>query len=145
MIAEGTFMARASGPVQFVKSPEKGTPGLVVTFLLKDGPDAGQRVDWTPWLSENTEARIAESLTLMGYDGERDDSVTRNDVLVVVRQEVNPKDGKSYPRVAFVNDPNRARFELLAGAELTGVKQRLKAAAMASKKSQEKREGDPEF
>lgn len=135
MIAEGTFLARAAGPLQWVKSPEKGTQGIHVMFILKDGPDAGQRVDWTPWITDNTSQRISESLEYMGYDGENDASAAQKDVLVVVKHETNPKDGKTYARVAFVNDPNRARFESLSGAELTAAKSRLKAARAASKAS----------
>lgn len=145
MIAEGTFLARATGPVQWVKSPEKKTEGLQVTFMLDDGPDKGQRVEWTPWITDNTTLRIAESLQYMGYDGETDASVTRNQVMVVVRHETNPNDGKTYARVAFVNDPNRARFDPLEGAALTAAKSRLKAALAAKPATAHHDDDEPRF
>lgn len=144
MIAEGTFLARATGSIQWVKSPEKHTQGLYVTFMLDDGPDKGQRVDWTPWITDNTTLRIAESLGYMGYDGESDSSVTKNQVLVVVKHETNPKDGKVYARVAFVNDPKRARFEPLSSAELTAAKSRLKSA-LAAKPATHHDDDEPRF
>jgi len=136
MIAAGNYVAKAKS-LAYGKSPEKGTPCAIVQLVLQDGPDMGATVEWIGWLTEKTEAKTAESMALMGYDGIRDESIVRNNVQVVIEHEhyMNVAgEQKTRVRVAWINDPSAAgRFETLAPGEVTGIKQRLQAAMIAAK------------
>ncbi len=57
MIRTGSFAARAAAPLEFVKSPERGTPGVQVHIELKAGPNMGERIEWIGWLTDATMAR----------------------------------------------------------------------------------------
>ena len=137
MIKTGSFAAKAASPLEFIKSPEKGTPGVKVTIELKAGENNGERIEWIGWLTDATTARTGESLTLMGYDGDDPASVTRKEFIAVVEHEtyVNKAgESKVRPRVAWVNDPSGGgRLDPMSGAEVAGAKDRLKAALTAAK------------
>jgi hypothetical protein len=69
----------------------------------------------------------------MGYDFHDDSTVSKNVVQVVIEHEgytrANGETGQR-PRVAWVNNPS---FDTMGAAEIAGVKERLKAAALAAK------------
>ena len=104
MIAPGTVKARAS-TMRFTNSSEKGTPGVEVVFNILEGPDKGTNVVWRGWMTEKTRVRTAESLEACGFDGENDATVTKNEVYIVIEHE--EYEGKTRPRVAWVNDMSR--------------------------------------
>jgi hypothetical protein len=136
MIASGTFAARGTS-LKFAKSPDKGTECVVVMMRLLDGPDKDATIDWVGWLTDKTTARTQEALALMGYDFHDDASVTKNTVQVVIEHEeyerANGEKGLR-PRVAWVNNPSGAgRFDTMGAVEVAGVKERMKAAALAAK------------
>jgi hypothetical protein len=136
MISQGSFRARATS-LTFGKSPEKGTPCAIVMFLLQEGPEAGHSIEWIGYLTEKTEQQTAESMSRCGYDGGKDETICRNEVQLVIENEsYTNKAGetKERPRVRWINDLSGAgRFESMTGAEVAGVKDRLKAAMLAAK------------
>lgn len=136
MLATGSYDAKGVS-LSFGKSPEKGTPCVIVKLQLLEGPDKGATTEWVGWLTENTEARTGESLRLMGYDGVNDASVGANVFSAVIEHEPYTKaDGTpaERDRVAWVNARGAAgRFQQMSSAEVSGAKERLKAAMTALK------------
>jgi hypothetical protein len=135
MIAEGTYKARGVS-MSDCSSGEKGTPGYTVTLRIEDeGPNKNAMIEWVGWMTEKTEARTAESLVLLGYDGEDYKTVTRNDVMIVVEHETNTyttatgeqKQG-TRARVRWINDPARggASMQPLDPGKALEMKARLK-------------------
>ena len=137
MIATGSFAAKAAGPLEMVKSPEKGTPAAKVVIELKAGPNVGERIEWLGWLTDKTTERTAESLALMGYDGSNELSVMNKEFIAVIEhEEYTNKAGekKMRPRVAWINDPSGGgRLDPMTATEVAGSKERLKAALTAAK------------
>lgn len=135
MIGTGSFAAKAASPLEFIKSPEKGTPGVTVAIELKAGPNMGERIQWVGWLTDATEVRTGESLALMGYDGESPDSVMRKEFIAVIEhEEYKNKDGatKTRARVAWINDPSGGgRLDPMTAPEMADAKARLKVAMLA--------------
>jgi hypothetical protein len=136
MIEQGTFAAKGVS-LKWSKSPEKGTECVVVLCRLLEGPNKDATIDWVGWISEKTVARTQEALTLFGYDGQDDSTISRNTVQVVVEHETfvraNGEEGKR-ARIAWVNNPSGAgRFDSMSTAEISGAKERLKAAGMSLK------------
>ncbi len=139
LIAEGSYQARGVS-MQAVKSQHKGTQGVTVTFVILDeGPAKNRMVEWTGWLSENTEARTAESLAICGYDGTNPETVKTNLVQLVIEHEpyTNPTTGKTYTnhKVRWVNDINRGRTQHapMEGAERMSAMDRLKGLVLSEK------------
>jgi hypothetical protein len=135
MLSEGTYSARAQSMTP-IRSSEKGTEGIAVVFMILDeGPFKNKLIEWTGWLSEKTRERTAESLVLCGFDGENEDTIKKNVVSLEVEHEVNPENGKTYAKVAWVNDPNRARsiHKPLDGAEKSEAFSRLRGLVVAKK------------
>ena len=137
MIKTGSFAAKAASPLEFIKSPEKGTPGVKVTIELKAGPNTGERIDWIGWLTDKTTQRTGESLTLMGYDGENPASIQKKEFIAVIEHETynnTAGEEKTRPRVAWINDPSGGgRLDPMTATEVAGSKERLKAALTAAK------------
>lgn len=137
MIGTGSFAARAAAPLEFVKSPEKGTPGVSVHIELRAGPHMGERIEWIGWLTDATTARTGESLSFMGYDGSDPASVMQREFIAVVEQETYTNkagESKVRPRVAWINDPSGGgRMDPMTAPEVAGAKERLKAALTAAK------------
>jgi hypothetical protein len=111
----GTYVGRATD-LLLTESTQKGTPGIQVQFKITQGDYAGQFVRYDGWLTENTSERVVESLQHCGWDGEDIGEfvdrglhgVDANEVSLVVELEEYRGDderyqGKSFPRVAFVN------------------------------------------
>ena len=137
MIGTGSFAAKAVSPLEFIKSPEKGTPGVKVVVELQAGENKGERIDWIGWLTDATTARTGESLTLMGYDGSDPASIQRKEFIAVIEHEQYTNkagESKTRPRVSWINDPSGGgRLDPMSGAEVAGAKERLKAALTAAK------------
>ena len=139
MIATGSY--RAIGvSASLEKSPDKGTEGVRVTIRLEEGSDKGAQIDWVGWLTDKTLARTAESLALMGYDGENLETVRSKAFVVVIEHEAftrNNGESATRARVAWINDPTGGgRMDPMNVAEVAGAKARLKAAmALAKQKS----------
>lgn len=136
MIATGNYRARGIAG-RFSKSPEKGTPCVEVDLRLEEGPDKGAHITWVGWLTDGTIARTAEALGLMGADIDDLSTVGRQEVVAAIEHETftrkNGEQGQR-PRVAWINDPKGGgRMEPLSAPEISGVKERLKAAAMAAR------------
>jgi hypothetical protein len=133
-IASGTFTMKAAGPLEFVKSPEKETPGVKVICSYVDGPNVGQTIEWIGWLSDKTAARTSESLGIMGYDGDDPASVTKQPFQGVTEEEEYDKaDGSkgTRPRLKWIN--GASRMVPMNVAEMSGAKERIKAAMLAAK------------
>jgi hypothetical protein len=148
----GSFAAKAAKPLEFIKSPEKGTPGVKVLVEIKAGPSSGERIEWIGWLTDKTTQRTGESLTLMGYDGESPESVMKKDFIAVIEKEQYKNtagEDKERFRVAWINDPSGGgRLDPMNAAEVTGAKERLKAAMTAAKAKASKptnAEDEPRF
>lgn len=152
MIGTGSFIAKAAAPLEFVKSPEKGTPGVKVQVELKAGPNSGERIEWIGWLTDATTQRTGESLSLMGYDGSDPSSVMGKEFVAVVEHESYTNkagEAKARPRVAWINDPSGGgRMDPMTAPEVAGAKERLKSAMLAAKNKTPKAvspEDEPRF
>jgi hypothetical protein len=133
-IESGTYTMKATGPAKLVKSPEKGTPGIEVICQYMDGPNVGKTIEWIGWLTEQTIARTGESLGHMGYDGSDLSTVTRQCFQGVTEYETYDKTDGSQgerPRLKWIN--GASRMESMSPAEMTGAKDRLRAAMLAVK------------
>jgi len=122
MIAKGTWPAVAVPIIsqntgeelmcQFGYSGNKGTPQVGVCFEFTAGPNSGDRITWIGYLTENTEERTLQSLRIIGFKGDDldkfNDQRPDQEVHLVIEHEENPKDGKVYAKVAWVNDPKRS-------------------------------------
>lgn len=118
---------------RFVNS-EKGTLGIEVSFRFKEG-ESEERMQYVGWCSPLAIERTMKTLVeVLGYNGDDSvDPVSRyllpgslnqdRDVELVV--EMEEYEGKSRPRIKWINDPAAAgAFEALSQAE---VKQQLSA------------------
>jgi hypothetical protein len=96
---------------QFGKSSKKETPLVTVAFEILRGPDAGQRISWIGYFTENTEKRTLEALRICGFTGDDLDKFAdqrpTNEVEIVIEHEKSD-DGKERAKVAWVNDPRRS-------------------------------------
>lgn len=97
---------------QFGKSKEKLTPFIAVCCEILSGPDAGQKITWWGYFSDNAGAsgktvtdRTLESLRHMGFKGDDLDKFAdqRPDIefQIIVDHEVY--DGKTRAKVQWVN------------------------------------------
>lgn len=151
IVDKGTYLAKAVTPIAWIKSGKKQTPGVTITFeITQDGPSKGQRLEYTKWVTPNTESFVQQGLAAAGYDGERDDSVVGKEAYIVVDHEgyvTNDGAEKQRAVIAFVNSSagTADRLERLQGAELVGVKDRLRRAAAVAKAGSVKRDTDPDF
>jgi hypothetical protein len=137
MIGAGSFAARAVGPMAYIKSPDKGTPGVEVTVELKAGPNTGERIQWVGWLTDRTLSRTTEALSYMGWDGSDPETVTRQEfVAVVEHEEYTAASGetRTRARVAWINDATGGgRLTPMTNTEVAGAQERLRAAFAALK------------
>jgi hypothetical protein len=146
MIPEGTYRAKGCRPLVMTKAGSGGDRAIV-TLRILSGPQEGQQIDFRGMLTGGAIPITTESIRIMGYDGETDESVMRNEVdIVVVHEEY---DGKNHANIKYVNDPNRPpMYPELTAAESAAAKQRLKAF-FASQKAKAAApvnpEDEPEF
>ncbi len=157
MIPEGMYLARGMS-MSDGKSKDKGTLGITVVFLVtQDGPQKGQMLEWTGWLTEKSKDRTAQSLVLCGFDGTDPETIKKNEVLLVVEHEALPPDpnNPSAPerkraRVSWVNDPARggAGMVPLDGTERAQVMSDLRGLIFAKREEMNKKAaagGDTSF
>lgn len=144
MIQSGTFKARGVSAT-VIKSQNKGTPGVSVTLRLEEGPDKGSMIDWTGWLTEGTKARTAESLALLGFDGQDLATITRKEVVAVIEHEeytTETGEPRVSAKVRWLNDPARgaSRFEEVSPAEKQQLLSELRGLVLAAKKPEPAKE-----
>lgn len=120
MIPEGRWralprlMSTTSGDevaCQFGESPEKHTPYISVVFeIIEEGDAAGGRISWKGYFSDNADAtdRTIRAIKAIGFTGDElavmPEQRPANEVELVVQHKENPKTGKVYAEVAFVNE-----------------------------------------
>lgn len=81
-----------------------GKEQLVVAFDLLD--HAGQSITAYLYWTDETFDRTLQATRDMGWSGDDLDNITdlnRNEVVLVVENEVNPKSGQMEPRVKWIN------------------------------------------
>ncbi len=132
MIEAGFYVTRAVGPIEFFEAAT-GTKGVRVPFQVD-----GEPIDWIGWLTEKAEPRTAESLALLGYDGEHDESVGTRDVqLVIELEEYESTEGEKRraPRIKWINDPARRAGggAPMSAGDAAAAKQRLKGLVLAQR------------
>ena len=137
MISEGSFKARGIA-ASMGKSSQKGTLCVSVTLRLEDGPHKGEMIDWVGWMSDATKARTAESLELMGFDGDDLGTTNRNEVIAVIEHEEFTKQNGEVlktPRVKWINDTKRggAKFAPLSPGETQALMGSLRGYVLAAK------------
>lgn len=137
MISQGSFKARGIA-ASMGKSSQKGTLCVSVTLRLEDGPHKGEMIDWVGWMSDATRARTAESLELLGFDGDDLATTNRNEVIAVIEHEEFTKQNGEVlltPRVKWLNDPKRggAKFAALSPGETQALMGSLRGYVLAAK------------
>lgn len=139
MIAVGKHKARAVEGA-LVEVGDKQTPAVSVIFEIIDGDSAGDRIKWDGWLTEKTTDRTMESLRYCGWSTDMLDDlrgISDNEVQLVIEPEVNERDGKTYPRVKWVNRLGGGAsindLQKVAGAAARTLAQRFAAAARGSR------------
>ena len=136
MIPEATYKARGCKPL-LETNTEKGDDKFVVTMRILGPTQEGQQIDWNGTLIGDGAKYTIAALEIMGFDGESNESVMRNEVEIVVTHR--EWEGKTYAQVKYVNDPNRsARYTDLTDAQRAAAKARLRAAMKAVSRSQPK-------
>jgi hypothetical protein len=148
MIPEGNYLARGMSLTDG-KSKDKGTPGMTVVFgITQEGPQKGQMMEWTGYLTEKSQARTAESLVLCGFDGTDYETIKKNEVLLVVVHEdqlPDPNNPNAPPRkrakIAWINDPNRGGMGMvpLDGSEREQVMANLRGLIFAKREEMVKK------
>lgn len=122
MIAKGTHPAVVVPVVsqktgeelvcQFGHSENKGTPQVAVCFEIIAGPHSGERITWIGYFTDKSEDRTLQALRIAGFTGDDLDAFNgqhpNQEVHLVIDHEVNPKDGETYAKVSWVNDPKRS-------------------------------------
>jgi len=103
---------------QFGYSGQKQTPQVAVCFEIIAGPNSGDRITWIGYFTETVQKngktvseRTLESLRVCGFKGDDldkfNDQRPDQEVQLIVDHETG-QDGKTYAKVSWVNDPNRA-------------------------------------
>lgn len=104
MIAEGKYVARAED-IDFGVA-DTGSEYVAMSFCIMEGPHQGDRYTWRSYFntSENAE-RSLKSLRYCGWDGDDLESISSEQLhnLVQVTIEHQEYEGKTYPRIVWVN------------------------------------------
>lgn len=122
MIAKGThpavvvpIVSQKTGEelmCQFGHSDQKGTPQVGVCFEITAGPHSGDRITWIGYFTDKSEERTLGALRIAGFKGDDLDKFNEQhpdqEVHLVIEHEESQKDGKTYAKVAWVNDPKRS-------------------------------------
>lgn len=131
MIEPGKYRAKIIGPVredggigEWGYAESSGNLQIGLEFEIQEnGVSTGVTVNWMASFTDNTTQRINDSLKACGWDGECVSSlagVMDNEVEIVV--EINEWNGKSYPKVAWVNRPGSGRIQFRQPIEAHEVK-----------------------
>jgi len=132
-----------------VGSTEKGTGFIKLELEIEDPNAANIEVLttwWTGWITEKTEERTADSLDFLGFCGDLDELIKRNetgscidlfnpaaDVVAVVKGE--EYNGKMYYKAQFIN--KRKEVASVDQAATVIAKSNLEGLLMKRKKSRE--------
>jgi hypothetical protein len=122
LVPEGRYIAIGS-PVeiegarvwaQFGKSPEKGTPQVVVAVEILEGEESGRVLTWFGYFTDKTADRTLEALRFLGFKGEDLTTLPSQPldqkVEIIVRHE--DYNGKTQARIAWINRPGGGGFKL---------------------------------
>jgi len=135
------------------ESTEKRTPGIRLILEVTEGPQMGEVIAWTGWLSENTSKPGAESAferttkllnEVFGFNGNYLDVAENGNHFrdlpcsFVTEMEADLKDpNKSYLRVKWLNSPGgrHGNAPVLDSGAAKSLAQRMSARAQALLKS----------
>lgn len=127
--AKGYWKARAVSMTTDDESA-KGTPCAKVMFVILEGPDKDKHVTWNGWLSDKAQQFTVAGLKACGFDGQNETTVTRNEVVLAMKDKPYEKDGKTIMTTEIrVVDPKRAGVQLVPmdSAKKASVKDNLRA------------------
>lgn len=131
-IKAGKYMAKALQGA-FGKSKEKNTPQVGVEFAFNTPEGTRETIWWVGFFTEKAKEKALETLALIGFNGDDRfgaDSFDHNaEVEIVI--ELETYEGKSRPRVTWVNEPGGRKFSDLP---VTEVKSMLVGAGIDLKK-----------
>jgi len=134
MLEKGTYRARASN-FGLGFSQNKGTPQCSIEFTVSDGPYTGDTITANLYFTEKTQERTIRTLRLMGWTGTEIGAIgiddLQNEVLLVVQEE--EYEGRRWPRVQWINDPNRSGLQLgrqMMPNELSSFSNEMRGVAM---------------
>ena len=124
----GKFLAKPTQR-QLGQVPTTGTPFVEVLFELLEGPQMGDRIRWTGYLSEKAQPLTFKALWAMGWQDDLEDlSTLTQDVIIDIQDE--EREGRVFSRVRWVNSP-RGSQTLGEGSALDAST--LKSVAAAAK------------
>jgi|HubBroStandDraft_1064217.scaffolds.fasta_scaffold27962_2 hypothetical protein len=132
MIAAGTYLVKAVESLSLRES-KTGTKFAHVQFMVN-----GEPIAWQGWLTEKAEARTADTLTLLGFDGSDPATVMNSEVSITVEHETyTTPEGveRVSAKIQWINDPNRARGmgQPMQPGEAAQAMARLKGLVLAAK------------
>lgn len=141
MIPAGNYTAEAvpmdDGTwAQFGQS-SKGTDQVLMYFRIVEGECAGETLPWVGYFSADAMKRTLESIRLAGFNGdeiyELPAGFAPQQVTVVVEHNTNPTNGKTYPRVAWVNELGNLGGRLKFDKPIEGDALRMLSAKLKAK------------
>jgi hypothetical protein len=115
----------------------KGTEQIAILFEIAEGDEKGQRITWYGFFTEATYERTLDSLENAGWDGQslkRLDGLGSRPCVIVVENETG-QDGKTYPRVRWVNSLGGGLNvkEKMETHEVNSLEERMKGAMLERK------------
>ena len=140
----------------FGKSKQKGTPQVGVEFAFTTPEGTNETMWWIGYLTEKARERSFDVLGLIKFNGDADfgPGSFDPDVEVELVIEMEEHEGKTHPRIKWVNEPGGSKFSDLPVTEVktmitslgVDLKQEMKARAMAKPQAPTKKtEGNPPF
>lgn len=135
-IQAGNYKCRAISAAFINSGGEKKTPGVTVTLKLIESDEL---IDATLWLSEGAKKRSAESLAILGFDGQDLMTITRNEAWCVIEPE--EYNGKTHMRVKWINrEPGGTKFAPMDPAQQQSVMSELRGIVLAHQDNSKKAE-----
>lgn len=156
-IKAGKYLAKAVQGA-FGKSKNKGTPQVGIEFTFKTPEGTQETLWWIGFLTEKARERAFDTLSLIKFNGDPDFGPGSFDPEAEVELviEMEEHEGKSRPKIQWVNEPGGSKFSDLPVTEVktmitslgVDLKQEMKARAMAkpaAAPTAKKTEGNPPF
>ena len=139
--ANGTFRARAVQGSATLGFTSGGKEQVGVQFQILEGEDTGKHITWYGFFTDKSTERTIESLRHMGWQGDdlSDLSTVGDrdapDVLLVIEDELDDRDGTMRSRVRWVNRMGSgvAIKDKMDDAQARAFAARMKGAAVASR------------
>jgi hypothetical protein len=107
-----------------------GTEQIAVSFEIAEGELKGRNITWRGYFTDATQERTLESLEHCGWDGKNLTKMTGlgTRVAVIVIEDEEGQDGKTYSRVKWVNalGGGLSVKEKLETTEIANLEERLK-------------------